>query len=442
MPLIINGGVPLDGQVIIGGAKNSALPIIAATLLTADECLLENVPFIEDIRNMITVLHQMGVAARFEGPNALRIKATRISKATLSLDLATKMRASFLIVGPLLGRFGQAEAPHPGGCVIGTRPVSVDLRGFQTMGAEVGQSEGNYVIRSPRLSGERLILDYPSHTGTENLLMAACLADGVTIIENASREPEVVDLAGFLCSMGARIRGAGSSTIQIEGVRRLHGAAYRVMPDRMEAGTFALGAMITRGTVRMSGTVTPFMGALTNKMREAGADVTATEADYVVRGSPNLTAVDIQTFPYPGFPTDLQAPFTTTMTQAAGNSSIYETMYDGRLRYAAELRKMGAHIDVSGSGRMAMVHGPTPLRAADVCALDIRSGAALVLAALAAEGTTRISNVVYIERGYEAVEAKLCALGASVSRIEETDHLCPEADLAEPIEWGIKALGK
>ena len=220
MPLTIDGRHPLTGKVEIGGAKNAALPIIAATLLTADECLLENVPYIEDIRNMVKVLSGLGVAARFEGPNTLRVKATRISEATLPADLAIKMRASFLIVGPLLARFGQAEAPHPGGCAIGTRPVSVDLKGFQTMGAEVTTNEADYVIRAPRLNGERLVLDYPSHTGTENLLMAACLASGITVIENASVEPEVVDLADFLCAMGARIQGAGTSTIRIEGVRR------------------------------------------------------------------------------------------------------------------------------------------------------------------------------------------------------------------------------
>ena len=270
MPLIIEGKHPLQGEVEIVGAKNAVLPIMAATLLTADECLLENVPYIEDIRNMVKVLHHLGVAARFEGPNVLRIKATRISKAFLSRELATKMRASFLVVGPLLARFGQAQAPHPGGCAIGTRPVSVDLKGFQMMGSELKITEGDYVLQAPRLKAERLILDYPSHTGTENLMMAACLAAGTTIIENASIEPEVVDLANFLCAMGARVHGAGTSTIEIEGTPRLHGAAYRIMPDRMEAGTFALAALITGGSVRMDGAVSPYLGALTNKMRSAG----------------------------------------------------------------------------------------------------------------------------------------------------------------------------
>jgi len=441
MPIVIEGRHPLMGRVEISGAKNAALPIIAATLLTSDECLLENVPYIEDIRNMVRVLHHLGVAARFESPNVLRVKATRISKASLPADLARRMRASFLLVGPLLARFGQAEAPHPGGCPIGTRPVNVDLKGFQTMGGEIQFGEEGYVIKAPRLRGERLILDYPSHTGTENLLMAACLAEGTTIIENASIEPEVVDLASFLCAMGARIYGAGTNVIRVEGTRRLHGAAFRIMPDRMEAGTFALGALITGGRVSMEGAVSRWLGALTNKMREAGAEVIANGQVYEVRAPKVLRATDIQTYPYPGFPTDLQAPFTTVMTQAEGNSSIYEMMFDGRLRYVEELRKMGAKIDVSGSGRMAMVHGPTPLHGANVRALDIRSGAAMVLAGLAAEGITRISDVVYIDRGYEDIDLKLRQLGAQVSRVEEDEHPCPVSDCEDPIEWDLVPFG-
>jgi UDP-N-acetylglucosamine 1-carboxyvinyltransferase len=442
MPLIIEGKHPLQGEVEIGGAKNAALPIIAASLLTGDECLLENVPYIEDIRNIVRLLQNLGVAARFEGANTLRIKATRISRAELPLELTKKMRASFLIAGPLLARFGQAESCHPGGCAIGTRPVSVDLKGFQTMGAQVETLEDRYIIRAPRLQGERIMLDYPSHTGTENLMMAACLAHGTTIIENASVEPEVVDLAGFLCAMGARVYGAGTNTIRIEGTHRLHGAAYRVMPDRMEAGTFALGALITGGEVVMDGSVGYWLGALTNKMRDAGAEVQANDDCYIVRARGVLHATDIQTYPYPGFPTDLQAPFTTMLTQASGNSSVHETMYDGRLGYVNELTRMGGRITVSGSGRTAMVHGPTPLQGADVCALDIRSGAAMVLAALCAEGGTRISNVVYIDRGYEQLAAKLCELGAVVHRVAESEYQCPKADCGEPIEWQMVAMGK
>jgi UDP-N-acetylglucosamine 1-carboxyvinyltransferase len=435
MPIVIEGKHPLVGRVEIGGAKNAALPIIAATLLTADECFLENVPYIEDTRTIVRVLQQLGVAARFEGPNLLRVKATRISKASIPEDLATKMRASFLTVGPLLARFGQAEAPHPGGCAIGTRPVSVDLKGFQTLGSEVVVGDRSYVISAPRLKGEKLILDYPSHTGTENLLMAACLAEGETTIENASIEPEVVDLADFLCAMGARIVGAGTSIIRIQGTPRLHGGAYRIMPDRMEAGTFALAALITRGQISMDGAVSAYLGALTSKLREAGAVVTATRQVYEVSAPAVLRSTDIQTFPYPGFPTDLQAPFTTAMTQADGNCSIHETMYDGRLLWVEELRKLGARIDVSASGRTAMVHGPTPLTGSAVRALDIRSGAAMVLAGLAAEGTTAISNVVYIDRGYENIDCRLRQLGAVIARSQETEPVCPPSSIEEPVEW-------
>jgi UDP-N-acetylglucosamine 1-carboxyvinyltransferase len=442
MPLIIEGKHPLHGEVEIGGAKNAALPIIAATLLTGDECLLENVPYIEDIRNIVRLLQNLGVAVRFEGGNTLRIKATRISRAELPLELTKKMRASFLIAGPLLARFGQAESYHPGGCAIGTRPVSVDLKGFQTMSAQVETLDDRYIIRAPRLQGERIMLDYPSHTGTENLMMAACLAHGTTIIENASVEPEVVDLAGFLCAMGARVYGAGTNTIRIEGTHRLHGAAYRIMPDRMEAGTFALGALITGGEVVMDGAVSHWLGALTNKMRDAGAEVHADDDRYVVTARGPLRATDIQTYPYPGFPTDLQAPFTTMLTQALGNSSVHETMYDGRLGYVNELARMGGRITVSGSGRTAMVHGPTPLQGADVFALDIRSGAAMVLAGLCAEGETCINNVVYIDRGYEQLAAKLCGLSAVVHRVAESEHQCPKVDYGEPIEWQMVTMGK
>ena len=435
MPLVIEGQRALSGKVEIGGAKNAALPIIAATLLTADECLLENVPYLEDIRNMVRVLSSLGVAARFEGPNTLRVKATRISEATLPADLASKMRASFLIVGPLLSRFGQAQAPHPGGCAIGTRPISVDLKGFQTMGAEITLDDEHYVISAPRLRGDSLVLDYPSHTGTENLLMAACLANGTTIIENASVEPEATDLADFLCAMGARIDGAGTSTIRIEGTHRLHGAVYRIMPDRMEAGTFALAAAITGGRVTMEDSVSLWLGALTNKLLEAGAEVIATPRRYEVATPHGLQAVNIQTYPYPGFPTDLQAPFATTLTQAVGTSTIYETMFDGRMEYVRSLSRMGAQIDIASS-RMAIVQGPTRLRGTDLCAPDIRSGAAMVLAGLAAEGTTQIDNVLCIDRGYQNIDSKLRDLGARISRVAEANHDAPVARCEEPIEWG------
>ncbi|MEN6478801.1 MAG: UDP-N-acetylglucosamine 1-carboxyvinyltransferase, partial [Anaerolineales bacterium] len=377
-----------------------------------------------------------GVAARLEEHGRLRIRATRINRANLPIDLARTMRASFLIVGPLLSRFGQAEAPHPGGCSIGTRPVSVDLKAFQEMDSTVDIEGDYYVIRTPRLKGRQIMLDYPSHTGTENVLMAACLAEGTTIIDNASIEPEIEDLADFLNAMGARVYGAGTHTIRVDGASRLHGTVYRIMPDRMEAGTFALAAMITGGSVTMDARVARWLGALNNKLESAGAEIEINASDYTVRAPQQMRPTDIQTYPYPGFPTDLQAPYTTVMTQANGISSVHETMFDNRLGYATELAKMGARIDVSGSGRTAMVHGPTPLHGARVNALDIRSGAAVVLAGLAAEGVTEVDGVGVIERGYEGLTDKLRQLGASISCEAEERQASPANAVGEPLEWG------
>lgn len=413
--LVIEGKRVLNGEIRIRGAKNAALPIIAAALLTNGECWLENVPRIRDVQMMIQVLQALGASVRWHDTNTLVIKAGGINCCQVDSDLACMFRASFLVVGPLLARFGEAVAPHPGGCAIGTRPVSVDVKGFRLMGADIEKQNGNYVARVSRLQGQRLTLDYPSHTGTENLLMAAALASGTTIIENASVEPEVVDLANFMNAMGARISGAGTGIIQIEGVQRLHGGIYRVMPDRLEAGTFALAALITGGHVVFRERLSQYLGALTSKMVEAGATVRAERNLYDVQGGA-LQAVDIRTFPYPGFPTDCQAPFATVMTQAEGESFIQETMFDGRLAYIEELRKMGARARVDGQS--ALVQGPVPLRGAQVNALDIRSGAAMILAGLAAQGITEVGNIHYIERGYEDIDQKLSSLGGSVRRVQ------------------------
>jgi UDP-N-acetylglucosamine 1-carboxyvinyltransferase len=413
----IEGQIPLKGEIVIEGAKNAALPIMAATLLTGDECYLEKVPHIRDIETMAEVLVALGAELTWVDEHTLLVRARNLSSPVVPEALATRMRASFLAVGPLLARTGQAIAPHPGGCAIGTRPVSVDLKGFQTMGAQVERQNGNYLVQAPQLWGEHLSLDYPSHTGTENLLMAACLARGTTIIENASVEPEVVDLAHFLNSLGARIYGAGTGTIQVDGVEKLHGGAFRVMPDRLEAGTFALAAAVTGGEVVMDMATAPFLGALTSKLQEAGVDVRMDAEHYVVRHNGRLKGLDIRTFPYPGFPTDLQAPFAVLMTQAYGESSIHETMFDDRLIYVEELRKMGARIQVIG--QTALVQGPTVLSGAGVKALDIRSGAAVTLAGLAASGRTTITNVHYVERGYEGIHGKLTSLGARIKRVED-----------------------
>jgi UDP-N-acetylglucosamine 1-carboxyvinyltransferase len=417
MSLIVEGGYRLEGQVSISGAKNAALPILAATLLTSDECYLENLPDIEDIRSMIRLLRRLGATVKPEGTHGFVVRADNLVRSSIPRDLGTRMRASFLVVGALLARVGTAKAPHPGGCALGTRPVSVDLKGFQAMGAQLHRRDGNYVLSTSKLTGERISLDYPSHTGTENLLLAACLAEGATVIENASVEPEVVDLASFLNAMGARVYGAGTGTIQVEGIRRLHGAVYRVMPDRLEAGTFAIAAAITQGELTVQGRVARYLGALTSKLNEAGVAVLADREIYSVQSGAKLSAIDIQTFAYPGFPTDLQAPIGALLTQAHGESSIHETMYDGRLSYVGELRKMGA--DVRLEGQTAWIRGPTRLMGGEVRALDIRSGAAVILAALAAEGKTVISESGHVDRGYENIHGKLKQLGARIERVAE-----------------------
>jgi len=416
MHIVVEGGPRLEGEILVSGAKNAALPMMAATLLTSDECFLENLPDIEDIRSMTSLLRRLGVTVTAEGRHSLVLKAEEVRQTAIPMDLAIKMRASFLVVGALLGRAGQAKAPHPGGCALGSRPVSVDLKGFQTMGTEIDSQDGHYVLQAPKLTGGRLSLDYPSHTGTENLMMAACVAEGTTVIENASVEPEVADLASLLNAMGARIYGAGTGIIQIEGVRKLHGAVYRVMPDRMEAGTFAIAAAITRGRVAVHGRVSRYVGALSSRLAEAGVSVTAEKETYTVEGTDRLSAIDIRTFPYPGFPTDLQAPVGALLTQARGESSIHETMYDGRLLYVGELQKMGA--DIMVQGQTALIRGPTQLRGSQVRALDIRSGAAVILAGLAAEGRTVVSDIGYVDRGYEEIHLKLAQLGARIERVE------------------------
>jgi len=415
MSLVIEGGHRLEGETAVAGAKNAALPILAATLLTSDECFLENLPDIEDIRTMQHLLRSLGARVQVEGQQSVAIQAAELVSHSVPKDLATKMRASFLVVGALLARLGRVDAPHPGGCSIGNRPVSVDLKGFGVMGAEIERTDGEYTLRARKLCGEKISLDYPSHTGTENLLLTACLAEGTTTIENASVEPEVADLASFLNSMGARISGAGTGIIRIEGVRRLHGSVYRVMPDRLEAGTFAIAAAITQGRVVLRSRVARYLGALTSKLLEAGASIAAEREVYVAEGCKHLSAVDIQTFPYPGFPTDLQAPIAALLTQAQGESSIHETMYDGRLSYVEELQRMGA--DIQLQGQTALVRGPSSLKGGALRALDIRSGAAVILAALAAEGESVISGTGFIDRGYERIHEKLARLGAHVDRV-------------------------
>lgn len=416
--ILVEGGSSLRGEVYISGAKNAALPLMAAGLLTSDELVLENVPIIEDTLAMAELLRHLGARVDVDATaHRVVIKASQIINDRIPPHLGKKMRASFLVTGPLLARTGHFRAPHPGGCAIGTRPVNVDIHGMQSMGATVTQDDEEYWAEATALRGTKIYLDYPSHTGTENLLMAACLAQGRTVIKHASTEPEVANLAQCLTSMGAKIMGAGTSVIEIEGVQKLHGAIHIVMPDRIEAGTFAIAGAITRGEIRLAEVNPVDMDPLTYKLRQAGVEVAEGDTSIVVRGARRLRSVDVQALPFPGFPTDLQAEFAALMTQAEGISTIFERVYENRLGYANELRKLGADIEVI-SGQLARIRGPSRLRGTSVRALDIRCAAALVLAALAAEGTTEILDAHHLDRGYEDMVGKLRALGANVRKVE------------------------
>ncbi len=405
----VRGGSPLRGDVVIRGAKNSALPILAATLLTEDRCVIENLPNALDIRVMLEVLEHLGARVELDTERyRLEVQAADISSRTTPEDLATRLRGSFLVMGPLLARFGQASAPRPGGCQIGARPVDVPVKGFSQLGAQVAVVDERFSA-SGRLRGANLVLDYPSHTGTENIVMAAVLAEGMTIIENASTEPEVLDLVTFLQGMGARIAWIGPATIAIQGVPRLHGNVYRLMPDRLEAGTYLLAGAITSGDVTVQRVVPRHLHAVTAKLGEAGVEVE--EGPHWVRARVDrpLQAVDIRTYPYPGFPTDLQQPFGALLTQAEGESTIQETMFDNRLRYIGELRRMGASASVEG--QVAYIRGPSRLHGATVTAYDLRAGAAVVMAGLTAEGETVVQRGEYIERGYTDFAENIRHLG-------------------------------
>jgi UDP-N-acetylglucosamine 1-carboxyvinyltransferase len=431
--LRVRGGVPLRGTVRIGGSKNAALPALAATLLTGDECVLSNVPDLADIQTMLALLRSLGAEAEHDpARKRVRVRAASITSTSAPADLVARMRASFLVAGPLLARCGEMSAAAPGGCKLGARPVDVDVRGFRQMGAAIAFAEDGQCI-SGRVSGLRgasIYMDYPSHTGTENLLMAATLANGRTTIVHAASEPEIVHLGNMLIRMGARISGLGSPTIVVDGVDRLHGVSEAILPDRLEAGTFAIGAVITGGEITLEDVREPDMLPLTAKLREAGAEVWSDCDRMLVRPGSRLDAVEIQTLPFPGFPTDLQAAFAALMTQASGLSKIHERVFDDRLRYTDQLRAMGADVWVErlapvndagiaapGAiryGTHAEICGPTSLTGRPVRCLDIRAGAGMVLAGLVASGETVVSALHHLDRGYEGFVDKLRALGADV----------------------------
>jgi UDP-N-acetylglucosamine 1-carboxyvinyltransferase len=414
--LQIQGGMPLEGEVRISGAKNAALPILAATLLAEGTVSVGNVPHLQDVTTMIELLGRMGVSVTIDDKMRVEVDAGTIREHVAPYELVRTMRASILVLGPLLARFGKADVSLPGGCAIGARPVNIHVAGLQALGADILIENGYIRARASRLRGARLVLETVTVTGTENLLMAAALAEGETVIENAAREPEVVDLADFLNAMGADIRGAGTDTIVIQGVERLRGARYDVLPDRIETGTYLVAGAITGGRVRVKGTRPDHLDAVVAKLREAGAtiDVGDTWISLDMRGR-RPRAVDIRTAPYPAFPTDMQAQFAALNTIADGVGTVTETIFENRFMHMLEMRRLGADIRIEGN--TAIIRGVPKLTAAPVMATDLRASASLVLAALIAQGATEIHRIYHIDRGYECIEEKLEQLGAHIKRL-------------------------
>ena len=413
--IFIQGGRRLSGTVKISGAKNAVLPVIAASLLASTPSVIEEIPDLDDVRTITEVLQYLGLTTRWQEPGSLFIDSTGIKSCEASYELVRKMRASFLVMGPLLSRFQEARISLPGGCAIGSRPIDLHLKGFEALGAEIILGHGFIEARAPKgLQGAKIYLDFPSVGATENIMMAASLANGQTIIENAAQEPEIVDLSNYLNSMGANVRGAGTNAIRIEGVRQLTGTTYAVIPDRIEAGTYMAAAAITGGDVVLKNVLFEHMKPLVAKLKEAGVDIEVEVDQIRVNATDGLRAVDVKTLPYPGFPTDMQAQFMALMTVAKGSSVITETVFENRFMHVDELKRMGANIKIDG--RIAMVDGAARLAGCPVTATDLRAGAALVVAALAAEGRTEIGSVHHIDRGYDRIVDKLKGLGADISR--------------------------
>lgn len=415
--LVINGGKPLNGEVIISGAKNSALPIMAATLLATDNVTISNVPHLKDVTTMMELLGQLGAQLIVDEKMNVQVDASKVNDFVAPYELVKTMRASILVLGPLLARFGKADVSLPGGCAIGTRPVDLHLKALKTMGAEISVKNG-YIkarCRKGRLQGKPLLFDTVTVTGTENILMAAVLAEGKTIIKNAAREPEVVDLANFLTQMGAKISGAGTATIEIEGVEALTGGSYTVMPDRIEAGTYLTAGAITRGKVTVRKVKPDNLLSMLCKFEEAGAELSLGE-DWVTLNMHGLRpqAINISTAPYPAFPTDMQAQFMALNSISEGTSSVIETIFENRFMHVQELQRMGAQIRLNGN--TAIITGVDHLTGAPVMATDLRASASLILAGLAAEGETLVERVYHVDRGYERIEEKLSMLGADIKR--------------------------
>ena len=413
--LLIQGGTHLSGEIAISGAKNAALPILCAALLTAEPVTFTNVPQLKDIGTLLELLAQMGVKVAREA-DTVTLDASGLNNPVAPYEMVKTMRASILVLGPLVARCGEARVSLPGGCAIGARPVDQHFKGLQAMGAELRVEHGYVHATVSRLKGARLFTDMVTVTGTENLMMAATLADGETIIENAAREPEIVDLANCLVAMGAQVSGAGSDVIRIRGVARLHGATHRIMPDRIETGTYLCAAAASGGSVRLTGTRSDYLDAVIDKLTEAGCEVVSEPDAIRLRAPARLNAVSLRTAPYPAFPTDMQAQFMAINCVAKGVAMIRETIFENRFMHAVELQRLGADIRIDGN--TALVQGVDRLQGATVMATDLRASASLVVAGLVAEGETLIERIYHLDRGYEGLESKLAALGARVRRVK------------------------
>jgi UDP-N-acetylglucosamine 1-carboxyvinyltransferase len=412
--LAIQGGRRLNGEVRISGAKNAALPILCASLLTGDEMHLGNVPDLNDIATMSKLLRQMGALIESD-ESRMTLSAANIDKLEAPYDMVKTMRASILVLGPLVARFGEARVSLPGGCAIGSRPVDLHIKGLQAMGAEINIEHGYIHARAKRLKGARIFFDLVSVTGTENLMMAAALAEGVTVLENAAREPEVADLAMCLNAMGAKIEGAGSDTISIAGVEKLHGASHRVMPDRIESGTFLVAAASAGGNITLTDVRPDILENVLEKLQESGAAIQAAGSTINLKMDQRPKSVNVRTAPYPAFPTDMQAQFMAMNCIAEGSAMVVETIFENRFMHVQELRRLGAQIDVEGN--TAIIKGSEQLEGATIMATDLRASACLVIAGLIAQGETIVDRIYHLDRGYEHIEAKLSALGANIRRI-------------------------
>ena len=413
--LLIQGGSPLFGEVTISGAKNAALPILCSSLLVGEPMRFSNVPHLNDISTMLRLIGQMGVEVTMDGNDGLVLDGGGLNNPLAPYDMVKTMRASILVLGPLLARCGEAKVSLPGGCAIGTRPVDQHIKGLQAMGAEISVEHGYVHAKAKRLHGARIVTDMVTVTGTENLMMAAALAEGETIIENAAREPEVVDLANCLIAMGANISGAGTDSIRIIGVERLHGAAHAIMPDRIETGTYLCAAAATGGSIRLTNTSAGLLDAVIQKLIEAGCEISSDADSISLKAPSRLKAVSVRTEPYPAFPTDMQAQFMAINSIAEGAAVIRETIFENRVMHAVELIRLGADIKIDGNN--ALVTGVPRLEGATVMATDLRASASLVIAGLVAQGETLIERIYHLDRGYERIEEKLTRLGANVRRV-------------------------